>query len=362
MRDVFAEQSFLEIIPSELPDGMSCLDSLATGEADLCREENSVAFVTGVRAVLPIHQSVLHVFMRDGFEPDDPLRPLEGASVLAVGGARASLDILEYLAQRQGLSSEDYTLLTSREEGSPDLVLYLGPIHPGSATTVHPGYTMMSLDERLGPEIKVTQEGLKYALPNMVPVIIPALTYDIPGNDGAVSTLGVDTLLLTRKDMPVPVVYELAKTLLQQKPRFNAISPAFFAGVNEDFDPLSLNFPLHAGARRYLHRDEPGLLERYAETINMLMYLAVLLLSGFVAFARWRARRKKDRVDVFYLKVLEIRERSGSEAPEPLLAELLDLETEAFDSLVREKLAADESFRIFTDLLQRVRAEIRGNP
>ena len=91
----------------------------------------------------------------------------------------------------------------------------------------------------------------------------------------------------------------------------------------------------------------------------MLAYVAVVLVSGFLGLARWRARRKKDRIDVFYLKVLDIRARAQAEDHHRLRQELLELEKEAFASLIAGKLAADESFRIFTDLLERVRLQLK---
>jgi hypothetical protein len=192
----------------------------------------------------------------------------------------------------------------------------------------------------------------------MYATVIPARTYDIPGNENNLVTIGTDTLLVTRKDTPERVIYELTRTLLEQKPRLTAVAPQLFRDVNESFDPLDLSFPLHSGARRYINRDEPSLLERYAETINLLVYLTFLLLTGLLGLARWRSRRKKDRIDTFYRRVLAIRERAEGEDPERLLEELIALENEAFESLIAERLAANESFRIFTDLMTRTRAEL----
>jgi hypothetical protein len=193
----------------------------------------------------------------------------------------------------------------------------------------------------------------------MQPKVIPALTYDLPGNSDALLTVAVDTLLVTRKEVSEAAVYELTKTLLEQKPRFTAIAPHLFAGINDTFDPLTLNFPLHRGARAYLERDNPGFIERYAETINMLVYLTFLLISAFLAFARWREQRKKDRIDTFYHRVLSICDEVPPRPAEQRLAELHAIEREAFDSLISEKLSANESFRIFTDLLATARNDIR---
>jgi hypothetical protein len=206
----------------------------------------------------------------------------------------------------------------------------------------------------------MSAKAIAYLMPRMQPKIIPAKTYDLPGNKTDVHTVEVDALLATHKEASVNAIYELTRTLLQQKPRFTAIAPETFAGVREDFDPLSLNFPLHPGARRYLARDEPSTLERYAETINLMVYLVFLVLTGVIALARWHSRQKKDRIDAFYSRILDIRLRAASEPGEKLLSELQQLELEAFESLIAEKLAADESFRIFIELLTRAMTELQS--
>ena len=100
------------------------------------------------------------------------------------------------------------------------------------------------------------------------------------------------------------------------------------------------------------------MLERYAESINLLAYLIFLLLSAAVAFTRWRAHAKKDRIDIFYTRALGIEEQADGSNHVDLLSQLRELEQEAFRSLIAEKLAANESFRIFIDLLQRIRADL----
>ena len=122
--------------------------------------------------------------------------------------------------------------------------------------------------------------------------------------------------------------------------------------------PVGEDHPGRGDHRAQRERDEPGLLERYAETINLLVYLVFIVMTGFLGFARWRARRKKDRIDTFYVRVLAIEGRVQLDNHDLLRGELADLESEAFDSLIKEKLAADESFRIFTDLMARTRRQL----
>ena len=359
-QSIFAERSRLRPIEATVVGDTSALEALTTGQADLTLLENSTPFVPGLRAVLPVFESVLHVLVRRGFTPADPGQPLRGLSVYVTDQSVAGNAFVELITRRQGLGPGDYNKVTTLEPGVTDTIVYFGPIDTQNLGWFHPGYELVSPGERLGPGGRFSEAGVGYVAPNMKPKVIPALTYHLPGNTEPLLTVAVDTLLIIRKEVPQAVVYELTKTLLEQKPRFTAIAPHMFGGVNESFDPLDLNFPLHDGARRYLERNEPGLLERYAESINMLVYLTFLVLTGLLALARWRAQRKKDRIDTFYERALAISDRMGSEAPASLLEELENLEREAFASLISERLAANESFRIFTDLLARVRAELQS--
>ena len=64
--------------------------------------------------------------------------------------------------------------------------------------------------------------------------------------------------------------------------------------------------------------------------------------------------RRKNRIDRFYTATIDVR-RSLNDAMNPserkhAIARLRELQNEAFDLLVGEKLAADESFRIFITL------------
>lgn len=358
MQAIFKQRSIITMTRAQPPPGTAALDALTRNETDLSVVDNSTPFEPGIRAVLPLYKSVLHILARKDFLPPDPDSPLRGAKIYIANESRAGHTFLELVAQRQGLSDGDYTLVSALGPGQADIFIYFGPINPQQASWYHPDYQLVSLDSNLGRGNEFFHEGIDYVLPQMDPMIIPARTYDIPGNEGAIRTLSVDTLLVTRKNVPEQLVYELAKTLIEQKPRFVAIAPNLFRNIREDFDPLDLNFPLHVGVRRYLARDHPGLLERYAETISMLVYLTFLVLTGLIGFSRWRSQGKKDRIDTFYTRVLAIAERADGEDHIQLNRELDELEREAFQSLIAEKLAANESFRIFTDILERTRERL----
>jgi len=278
-----------------------------------------------------------------------------GTTIYVTNGSPAGATFIRIVAERQKLKPSEYRIVTELVPGQPDIIIYFGPINTRNPSWFVPGYRLYSMNYD-DSERAMSSKAIGYMMPQMQPMIIPAKTYDLPGNEQAINTVAVDGLLATRKDLSENVIYELTRTLLEQKPRFTAVAPEIFSGVREDFDPLSLNFPLHSGARRYLARDEPSTLERYAESINLVVYLVFLVLTGFIGLAR--SYRKKDRIDGFYSKIMAIRIRAESEPREQLLFELQQLELEAFQSLIAEKLAADESFRIFIELLTRAMTEL----
>lgn len=355
---IFDEQSPLSFVGVSAPPGMSAIDALSNNEADLALVENSTAFVNGIRTVLPVFESVLHILIRDEFEPGKPDQPLQNVEFYVANQSPAGIRFIEIVTRRQGLAREKYTISHSFDPQNTDIIVYFGPIDPANTSWAKPGFTLISLANNLNPQRKFYEEGIGYTAPNMNPKMIPALTYELPGNENEIATVSVDTLLVARKDVSEAKIYELTRTFIEQKPRFTAIASQLFSGINESFDPLDLSFPLHKGARSYIQRDDPGFIERYAETINMLVYVSFLLISAFLAFARWREHRKKDRVDIFYQRVWEIRDRIGQVPSAELLEELEQLEREAFNSLIAEKLAANDSFRIFTDMLVRLRADL----
>jgi hypothetical protein len=91
----------------------------------------------------------------------------------------------------------------------------------------------------------------------------------------------------------------------------------------------------------------------------------IALFSAAFAATRMYKLRRKNRIDTYYAKVMEIRRR----APETALAgervaatrELRALQNNAFEQLIADKLAADDSFRIFitmsNDLIRELSAE-----
>ncbi len=81
-----------------------------------------------------------------------------------------------------------------------------------------------------------------------------------------------------------------------------------------------------------------------------MIALVSITLAGF----RVLKMRRKNRIDRFYAAAIGIRDSisdaSNDDDCSQAIDKIRDLQNDAFDQLVHEKLAADESFRIFITL------------
>jgi hypothetical protein len=111
---------------------------------------------------------------------------------------------------------------------------------------------------------------------------------------------------------------------------------------------------MHPGALDYLRQDEPTFVERYSGVAEVLVTIVIGVISGGYALLRIYRIRRKNRIDRFYVEVIRIRDSVRPDASETereaAIAEIRELQDRAFGMLVEERLAADESFRIFIEL------------
>jgi hypothetical protein len=87
----------------------------------------------------------------------------------------------------------------------------------------------------------------------------------------------------------------------------------------------------------------------------MAVTILVALFTALFALVRFVRGLRKGRIDKFYSSALEIRSKLAqeriAERRRAYVIELRQLRTEAFSLLIKEKLAADDSFRILQALI-----------
>ncbi len=356
----------IEIVP--LPaDYETPLDALEAGYADLAFASNVQPYREGVTTVMPLYPTVLHLVYRKDRPADSAKVLLRGATVNAGPAGSASRRLLTDILEGLELREDDVTFAESTAELPDVSVLYL-PISPESIegaleeAGIADEYRFLSLGEvgDIGTGSLVDRAVLLN--PRLSPFVIPVGTYgEIPREP--VLTLAADKLLVSAPGMAAAVVYDLIGEIRRLQPALAATHPLSFRDLGREFDASGSTFVLHPGAQAFTHRDEPTFLERYSGVAEVLVTLVIGLISGGYAVIQIYNRRRKNRIDGFYRDVMAIRdsinERSSAADRAAAVDRVRKLQNEAFELLMREKLAADESFRIFVTLSNDIVAQLK---
>jgi len=189
--------------------------------------------------------------------------------------------------------------------------------------------------------------------PRLKPFIIPVGTYGDLTPEPVV-TLAVDNLLVARDDFEDTKAYDLFAEILRLRPALFGERPELFQPLDENVARSNWTFTLHTGAIAFLQRDEPTFIERYSGVAEVLVTILIGVFSGIFTVLKILNMRRKNRIDELYTKVIAIRDSIGPTSSrgerQEAIASLRALQDDGFKMIVDEKLAADESFRIFVGL------------
>ncbi len=336
------------------------LETLASGVGELALVTNGETFRTGIETVIPLYPAVLHIAYRSDLSPTDIKDLLIGTTVFAGSEASPSRLILGQTAGRLGVSVDKIHFVETVTP-QPDVIVVFAPVMSDLMDNYR-DYRLFSIGtaDQLGHGSPA--ESVSLLRPEFQPVILPTNIY--PGIVSApVVTIAVDKLLVVRSEIPETVVYDLISEVLRLKPALAAAQPGLFHKLTGDFDASSSTFVIHPGAQAYIERDAPSAYERYSGVAEVAVTILVGIFSGIFAIVRIYKVRRKNRIDTFYERAVGIRKSvhgiMDESARSRALTEIRQLQDNAFDLLVDERLAADESFRIFITLSNDIIAELR---
>lgn len=360
------ENSAVDITLVDSPDPeKTSLEALISGAADLALVFNNEDFHPEVTTVAPLYPTVLHIAQLTELSHLEPAELFANHTVYAGPPGSVSRRLLLGAAARFEIDPEDIRFVSEVDVNiCPEVITVFAPIAPENEQVLQQcgDYEVRSLSDPddLGKGARV--DGVALLNPKIRPFIVPEDIYgDITPK--AVVTLAVDKLLVARADLPDTVVYDLLREVLRIQPALAALHPALFSELSDQFDRTKSTFVVHPGALAYIERDAPSIYERYSGIAEVAVTLLIGGLSGGFAILRIYQIRRKNRIDVFYTDVLAIRNAvEGSTdmaVRKKAIAEVRALQNTAFEMLVAEKLAADESFRIFVTLSDGLVRELR---
>lgn len=362
MVGLFDESSavHLTIVESSMAEE-AALDAVAAGEADIALISNSLPFRDDIATVMPLYPTVLHIARRSGLPDRTDLadRPdllaLVGVSVFAGPEGSASRYLFRRVSQRIGLN-EDVVRYVDDPTDNPDVIIVFAPISPDVVDAVGE-YELVSLGAPGEIGSGSTVDAATLLNPTFIPFIIPEGVYGRSMTEPVV-TIAVDKILVTRRDLDPTAVYDLIDEIVRLRPALSAIRAGLFSDLSGDFDASRSTFVVHAGAQDYLRRTAPTVYERYSGVAEVLVTAFIALASALFAGVRLYRLKRKNRIDRYYAATIEIRKSlkamSTEDERRSAASRVRALQDEAFDLLVNEKLAADESFMIFVTLSNEV--------
>ncbi len=339
------------------------LHALLQGEADLAMVSNKAAFHPDIMTVIPLYPRVLHIAHRVGLAADDLETLLLAGSVDAGPPGSTARQFLEQSLSLFEMAAEQIRFVDT--DGCADVIVLYAPISSKvSAPLEQCGeYLLFSLGDldELGRGSLV--DALMLQNPRVRPFVIPRRIYGDLAPDPLV-TLAVDQLLVAHESVPEADIYDLMSEIQRLQHAIADQHPAIFDNLSESFSGSKSTFALHQGTQSFIERDEPDLIERYSGVAEVLVTLFVGIVSGGYAMFRLYQVRQKDRIDRFYEQILSIRDSLAGENPpdyESVRVQVRDLQDRALTLLIDEKLAGDESFRIFIELGNDLLDDVRSH-
>ena len=338
------------------------ITALQAGEIDAAIVERSSAPIPGIAALLPLYPSVLHILVRDELVNEEQngnfSELVKQGSIFAGTPGSAGHRLLTQLGEQGVIPSIDkLNILSSIFAELPDIFILFGGILDQDSLSRMAGYRLLSLGEveDLGQGSLV--EGIALRFPNIQPFVIPQGMYPSLANKAVVS-LSVPSMLIVRDDLPQSTAYRLTQHITKHVSLLRAVYPLafnseFMMQTNQDYV-----LPLHEGARRLIEQDKPSFLERYAEVLALAVAVMLALSSVVIGWLRSRRQARKDRIDVYFDQLLEMRNAiKDSESSTEPAAQVVALQGLVTKLVVDERISADSSYVSFIALSNQVLKE-----
>ena len=360
------DDSNLRIVLIPPPSGQqSALDALQAGYGDIAFAPNNKRYRDDISSIIPLYPSVLHILSRKQENEPDTLRELlTNATVFA--GTPGSIPRLlgEQIVADLNMAHGEVIFIDD-PDADADVHLIYAPIDRER---------IMNNPRLLGARLfsfgKPQDIGRGSAVdravllnPRLRPFVIPLRTYGELSPEPVV-TLAVDNLLVARDDFDDTTAYDLFAEILRLRPALFGERPELFQPIDDNVAGSNWTFTMHPGAVAFLRRDQPTFVERYSGVAEVLVTLMVAVVSAAFAIIKIHSVRQKSRIDEFYMKVIDIRDSidlaSSITERNEAIASIRALQNLGFELVVSEKLAADDSFRIFVELSNTAISDLTG--
>ncbi len=359
-------QSFLEnrAYPTTInvmTDSTEIVAAIQSGEVDMALVDEPEYPIRGVVTLAPLYPSVLHVLHNRSDQVPDFAGLIRGSAVYAGPTGGAAHRLLLQLGTDFGVQENEIRVLDNPWTVSPDVYFVFGGLLSDSSIQQLSGYRLFSFSDPGDSDGASVADGIVLRHHHLKTFLLPKSLYHGLSSE-AITTLSIRSVLIAHEDFETRLAVDIASGLFSKAQDFAMSYPLVTHELTMNLDAAGLMLPLHTGTRRYLDRDKPGFVERYVEVLALGITVMFALLSGGVALYRYRERERKDRVDIYYTQILEIRQNMelASEAIDlhACHKRAIEVQHEVLNLLIAERVNADASLLAFFSLSNQVLNEI----
>ncbi len=356
-------ESIVEIATVRSTEGSGTNMGLIETEAtDLAIVQSDTPTHENARLITRLYDEVLHILVaRDRAGEIRTVHDLEGRRVSLGGYGSGTRQVAETVLGHfrvhvaEDLAMDPRQTVEALDEGSIDAAFLLTAIPSSAVERLVEDDSVRFLSLGNAQEIGNEADALALVFPALHATTIPRSTYaTLPADP--VRTIGVRAQLIANRHLSPELVRRITEAIFQQRTHLAGTDGGLAVAkrVHEHYDPGSVNLPYHPGAKAYYERSQPPFFVEYAEAMSFGLTLLVGLYSGYIAIREWMRRRRKNRIDEYYMDAVDKAIEPG-ETDLDLLTErrraLIALRRTAFSDLVDEKLDANESFAILQEYI-----------
>ncbi len=345
---------------------VQAIDELKSGACDLTTVDNTLDYHESkkeLRTVIPFFHEVLVVASRFEMSHDEMYDKIKSGNYMVLTKEVDELDFFKRLIPNfTGDTTINYRLENhydlKQDFANYDLLLFFSALenHELGEMLFRKEAYLFSLDkdETIGQGSFI--EGFCQSYKKTTPYILSRFAFGV-GLDKPTYTLAVHELLIATSDLPSKVIFDLIGTIHQHHivPIFESSNSYTFEVNHQD---INLSFPFHGGTIDYIDREKPSFVERHSEFMSFVLSAFIVIAGLFASLKATMNQKKKDRIDIYYHQLLEIKERVHDIPTKELRNTLNDMQKIVFDLLIKEKLSANNEFVIFMMLWDEIHHEM----
>ena len=341
--------------------------ALQNGKCQLALIQNDANCEEKIRSIAAIYPELLHLVCRRDSNIES-LNDLVGKKI-SIGANKSGTnqivrELLNFvkvsLIEGQILSYSSTDALSKLASGKIDAAFFLTGLGSDtiSEAMLNPDLVLKGIkvgksDLDADTISRQFVDGFRVHYPHVSPSVIHQLAYEgLPSEP--LPSLSVDAVLACSADLDSNTIQVITKTLFDKRAILSARESSF-AYLDELSARSGLQFPVHKGAEYYYFRKNPSFLAENAEAMGFVLTLVLLVWSGVNWAGNLIDNSRKNRIDTYYQAIDEVihqlKDSPDLEKIHELEDTLLEIRIRAADELVEEKLAADDSFIIYQNML-----------